>query len=177
VKPAIAIYENYGAYKPGLNVRKMVEELLDSIDPNYLQGLSSVVLSSQSQLPRKGRRKKFLSRGRSLSVSRIRGFYRQSWQGQPAHIELYVDKILGPKPGWKVHIPTAGFFLIANTLFHELGHHLHKTQYPEFKEKEDVAEEWRKKLVKIAFQKRYPFALPFVKLLRPLIVWYLKSGS
>jgi hypothetical protein len=176
MKPTIAIYENYGTYKPSLNVRRIVEKLLDSIDPNYLQGLGSIVLSSQTQLSRKGRRKKFLSRGHTFPVATIRGFYQQSWQGQPAHIELYVDKILAPASGWKAHIPTACFFLIGNTLFHELGHHLHKTKHPEFKEREDVAEEWRKKLVKIAFRKRYPFAMPFVRLLRPFIVLYRDRG-
>lgn len=170
LKPAIPIYENYGAYKPNLNVRRMVANLLDSVGPEYLQGLGSIVLSSQTQLPRQGRRKTFLSRGRKLTVSRVTGFYRQSWKGQPACIELYVDRILASAPGWRAHIPTAGFFLFSNVLFHELGHHLHKTRRPEFKEREDVAEEWRKKLTKIAFRKRYPFAMPFLKALRPIIL-------
>jgi hypothetical protein len=174
LKPAIPIYENYGSYKPTVNVRKMVEKLLGSVDPEYLQGLGSIVLSSQAQLPRKGRRGKFWSRGHKLSVSSVLGYYAQSWKGQPAYIDLYVDKIFSQVPGWLVHIPTMRFFIIGQVLFHELGHHLHKTKYPEFKEKEDVAEEWRKKLTKIAFRKRYPYIVPFLKVYRPGMLLLLK---
>ncbi len=175
MKPEIPIYERYGEFKPNLNVRRLVESLLDSVDPEYLQGLGSIVLSSQMQLPRRGRRKKFLSRGLKHPVSRVLGFYRQSWKGQPACIELYVDKILTQAPGWQAHIPFAGFFLFAHVLFHELGHHLHKTRHPEFKEREDVAEEWRRKLTKIAFRKRYRRVMPFVKLFRLVIRWIRHS--
>jgi hypothetical protein len=155
LKPRIPIHEHYGEFKPNLNVRRIIEKLLDSVDPEYLQGLGSIVLSSQTQLPRRGRRKKFLSRGRKHPVSSVLGFYRQSWKGKPASIELYVDKILAQAPGWWAHFPLVGFFLFAHVLFHELGHHLHKTRRPEFKEREDVAEGWEKKLTKIAFRKRY----------------------
>lgn len=177
MKPAIAIYENYGTYKPSLNVRQMVEKLLDSIDPNFLQGLGSIALSSQGRLSRKGRRKKFLSRGRKLPVTRVLGYYAQSWKGQPAHIELYVDKIFLQAPGWLARIPTMGFFMIGHVLFHEIGHHLHKTKYPEFKEKEDIAEEWRKKLTKIAFRKRYPYLMPFLKIYRPTMLLLLNMAD
>lgn len=67
----IPIYENYGLYKPRMNVRKMVDELLMEVAPEYLQGLGSIVLSSQTRLPRKDRRKKFLSRGRKIPSSDV----------------------------------------------------------------------------------------------------------
>jgi hypothetical protein len=169
LKPRIPIHEHYGEFKPNLNVRRIIEKLLDSVDPEYLQGLGSIVLSSQTQLPRRGRRKKFLSRGRKHPVSSVLGFYHQSWKGQPASIELYVDKILAQAPGWWAHFPLVGFFLFAHVLFHELGHHLHKTRRPEFKEREDVAEGWEKKLTKIAFRKRYRRVMPFLRLLRPVL--------
>jgi hypothetical protein len=169
LKPQIPIHEHYGEFKPNLNVRRIIEKLLDSIDPEYLQGLGSIVLSSQLQLPRKDRRKKFLSRGRKHPVSRVLGFYRQTWKGQPASIELYVDKILAQAPSWWAHVPLVGFFLFGHVLFHEVGHHLHKTRRPEFKEREDVAEGWEKKLIKIAFQKRYRRVMPFLRLLRVII--------
>jgi hypothetical protein len=169
LKLPIPIYEHYGAFKPNLNVRRLIEALLDSVDPEYLQGLGSIVLSSQLQLPRKDRRKKFLSRGRKHPVSRVLGFYRQCWKSQPASIELYVDKILAQAPSWWAHVPLVSFSLFAPVLFHELGHHLHKTRRPEFKEREDVAEGWEKKLTKIAFQKRYRRVMPFLRLLRVII--------
>jgi len=169
LKSRIPIHEHYGAFKPNLNVGRLIERLLNLVDPQYLQGLGSIVLSSQLQLPRKDRRKKFLSRGRKHPVSQVLGFYRQSWKGQPASIELYVDKILAQAPSWWVHVPLVSFFLFTHVLFHELGHHLHKTRRPEFKEREDVAEEWEKKLTKIAFQKRYRLVMPLLRLLRLVI--------
>ena len=97
------------------------------------------------------------------------GFYSQSWKGQPAYIELYVDKILAQAPGLILYIPMVRFILIAHVLYHEIGHHLHKTKYPEFKEKEDVAEAWRKKLTKVAFRKRYRYIMPLLTPYRLLI--------
>lgn len=172
----IPIYENYGFYKPRMNVRKMVDELLMEVAPEYLQGLGSIVLSSQTRLPRKDRRKKFLSRGRKIPSSDVLGFYSQSWKGRPAYIELYVDKILAQAPSWILYIPMARFILIASVLYHELGHHLHKTQYPEFKEKEDVAEEWRRKLTKAAIRKRYRYVMPLMKIYRLFISWFVSSS-
>jgi hypothetical protein len=173
LKPPIPIHENYGTYRPSANARRLVENLLASIDPEYLQGLASIVLSSQVDLPRKKRRQKFLSRGGKHAVSNIQGYYRQSWKGQPAFIELYVDKILAPVPGWFARFPMVGFMAIGKVLFHELGHHIHQTTRPEFKEKEDVADEWSKKLMNIAFRKRYRYAVPFlrpaVKILIPVM--------
>jgi hypothetical protein len=169
LKPQIPIHEHYGEFKPNVNVRRITEKLLDSIDPEYLHGLGSIILTSQTQLARRDRRKKFLSRGRRYPVSRVLGFYRQTWKGQPASIELYVDKILAQAPSWWAHVPLVGFFLFGHVLFHEVGHHLHKTRRPEFKEREDVAKGWEKKLIKIAFQKRYRRVMPLLRLLRVII--------
>jgi hypothetical protein len=154
-----------------MNVRKMVEELLTAVKPEYLQGLGSIVLSCQTGLPRKRQRKKYLSRGRKIPVSDVLGYYSRGWQGRPAYIELYVDKILSQAPGLTLYVPMARFVLIAGTLYHELGHHLHQTKFPQYKEKEDVAEEWRKKLTKIALRKRYRHVMPLLKLYRTLISW------
>jgi hypothetical protein len=158
LKPAIPIHENYGAYKPSLDARKTVKRLVASIEPEYLQGLGSIVLSSQFHLPRNKRRKKFLSRGSKYSTREIQACYHEQWKGQPAFIELYIDKILAPVPSWFAHFPLIGFFTIGKVFFHELGHHIHRTRRPEFKEKEDVADQWSRKLMKSAFRKRYRYA-------------------
>ncbi|HKV93825.1 MAG TPA: hypothetical protein VJW20_14860 [Candidatus Angelobacter sp.] len=160
----IPIYENYGKYKPRLNARKIVENLFVTVDPNYLRGLGSVVLSCQGQL-RRTRRRKYLSRGRRVPDSRVLGYYRPHWKGQPAFIEIYVDKILERYPLLFLRLPVVGFMLIGKVLFHELGHHLHYTSHPEFKEKEDVADRWSKTLMKTAFRKRYRYSR---HILRPI---------
>jgi hypothetical protein len=173
LKPLIPIHENYGAYKPNKNVRRIVENLLASIDPQYLQGLGSIVLSSQAGLSRKRRRKKFVSRGRKVPTPHVQAYYRQCWKGQPAFIEIYIDTVLAPIPGWFARLPIVGFMAIGKVLFHELGHHIHLTTRPEFKEKEEGADQWRRRLMKTAFLKRYKYAVrflrPAVKLAKPVI--------
>ncbi|HEX3584529.1 MAG TPA: hypothetical protein VH024_00935 [Candidatus Angelobacter sp.] len=169
MKPAIPIHENYGAYKPSLNARKTVESLIASIEPECLQGLGSIVLSTQFHLPRTTRRKKFLSRGSKYPTTAIQAYYQAQWKGQPAFIELYVDKILAPIPSWSARFPMVGFLTIGKVFFHELGHHIHLTRRPEFKEKEDVADQWSRKLMKSAFRKRYKYAVPMLRPWLPIL--------
>jgi hypothetical protein len=45
-------------------------------------------------------------------------------------------------------------------LFHEVGHHIHRTIRPEHKEKEDVADLWAKRLIGNFIRKKYWYALP-----------------
>jgi hypothetical protein len=161
--PPIPIHENYGAYKPRIKARKIIANLLASVEPGYLRGLGSVVLSSQNQLSRAGRRKKFLSRGSKVPSAHVLGYYSQHWKGQPAFIEIYIDRILALYPAFLLRVPTIGFMLIGKVLFHELGHHLHATSHPEFKQKEDVADAWSKRLMKAAFHKRYRSFVPVLK--------------
>jgi len=65
---------------------------------------------------------------------------------------------------------------LGEVLFHEIGHHIHTTQAPEFKECEDVAEKWRKRLTRIYFRKRYWYLLPIAYMLYPLS-WLIKRVS
>jgi hypothetical protein len=171
VPPPIPIYENYGAYKPRIEARKIIENLLSSIDPDYLRGLGSIVLSSQRDLSRVGRRKKFLSRGRKIPSLDVLAYYGPHYRGNPAFIEIYVDRILAFYPALFLQLPMMGFILIGKIFFHELGHHLHNTSHPEFKEKEDVADEWSKKLMKSAFLRRYRYAVPILRPIYKAIVF------
>ena len=45
----------------------------------------------------------------------------------------------------------------SKVLFHEIGHHIHATVRPEFREKEDIADDWGKKLTGNYLLKRYWF--------------------
>jgi hypothetical protein len=175
VPPPVPINENYGAFKPRINARKIIENLLGSVDPVYLQGLGSIVLSSQAQLSRAGRRKKFLSRGTKVPSVDVLGYYSQQWKGKPAFITIYVDRILAFYPALFLRVPTMGFIFIGKVLFHELGHHLHATSHPEFKEREDVANAWSKKLMKAAFRKRYRYFLPVLQPTYKVVAFCLRK--
>jgi len=55
-------------------------------------------------------------------------------------------------------------------LFHEIGHHIDATMRPEFREKEDVADGWGRKLLRVYFRERYRFPRPVAK----VITWMFK---
>jgi len=50
----------------------------------------------------------------------------------------------------------------ADVLYHEVGHHIHATRRPEYRDKEDVAEAWSAKLSRGFFQSRYWYLFPVV---------------
>ena len=88
----------------------------------------------------------------------MRGFYSQPWQGKPASITLYVDKI-GLPPKVLRFLPFCIDFCIGGVLYHELGHHAHRL-VPEHREREDVADKWCAKFTANHYLKRYWFLKP-----------------
>jgi hypothetical protein len=56
-----------------------------------------------------------------------------------------VDKIAGHHKG-RLWFPFALEFAFGDVLLHEVGHHIHATAAPEYSDKEEVAERWRKEL-------------------------------
>lgn len=160
----VRITEAYGCYAPPLNVTSVVHRLLAPIPNQYARGLSCVVLSNLSSQPRRRRLGKTTSRGRRIRQSRVMGLYHQKWKGQPPWIELYVDQILGRWPKWTLWIPLFRDYAIGDVLYHELGHHVHLSIRPEYREKEDVANDWQKKFMRIFFRRKYWYLIPFFKL-------------
>jgi hypothetical protein len=173
-RPNIPIYENYGSYKPKVNGPRIVSDLLETVPSKYLVGLGSIVLSGQTQLPRHERRKAHWSRGRKFRTSRVLGYYRGPWKGQSAFIELYIDKIYAGVPMWAARIPIVAFLVMAAVLFHEIGHHIHDTIRPEYKEKEAVADEWSKKLLGNAVRKQYRYVAPFLRPLARTALFFIR---
>ena len=98
--------------------------------------------------------------------SRVAGRYHPKWKGQPPWIELYLDQILRPYPGWALWILLVRNLAIADTFFHELGHHVHFFIRPEYREKEDVADEWQKKFMKVFLRRKYWYLIPIVRSIR-----------
>jgi hypothetical protein len=168
-RPDIPIYENYGRYQPRVNATKIVEQLLDTVPPEYLRGLGSIVLSSQTALSRAQRRKKTWSRGKKIAMLQARGYYQPAWRGQPAYIELFVDKICRGLPGRLAWSGLIQDFTFGEVLFHEIGHHIHFTARPEFKKKEDVADHWGKTLLGKSLRKRHWYLLPLHPLVKPIL--------
>jgi hypothetical protein len=53
-------------------------------------------------------------------------------------------------------------------LFDEIGHHIHYTTRPEFREKEDVADVWKVRLENSYLRGRHPILRAMVRFSRPL---------
>ena len=156
----IRINEAYRDYVPPISATKVVRRLLRTVPEKYLVGLSAIVLTSESSLSRRDRVGKVRSRKRKYDRSLVAGLYHGSWANSPAWIELRVDKIISESgPIWS-RVPLVQSVVFGRVLFHEIGHHIHFTIRPEHKEKEDVADNWSRKLSANFFLKHYWYALP-----------------
>lgn len=167
----IPVKEFYRGYEPPLKAAKAVMRLLEGVPQKYLVGLGSVVVTNLSGQPRRHRRGKTTSRGRRISQSRVLGRYHQEWQGESPWIELYVDRILRRYPRWALWIPFVRDIAIGKTLYHELGHHVHLCIRPEYREKEDVADDWGRKFNTQFARRKYWYLIPVAKVLSPFLNW------
>ena len=167
-KLAVKIREAYEVYKPSFPVAKTVRKMLLGIPQKYLNGIGTVVVRDYESYNRKRKRQKYRGKKEKLKLNECRGFYHAACGGEPAWIELIIDKIIpdGQRMVWK--IPFIREMRISQALYHEIGHHLHETVAPEYKEKENVADEWERKLSYYYFYHRYGYILvPLSWLARP----------
>ena len=163
---AVEIKGAYRDYNPPIDAEEIVRQLLTVIPVKYLRGLDCIVLTNLSGQPRRKRLGKTTRRGRRILQSQVAGLYHGKWKGQPPWIELYVDQILHSLPRWTLWLPFLKDLALAQTLYHELGHHVHLFIRPEYREKEDVADEWGRKLTKELIRRRYRYLIPIARLIR-----------
>ncbi len=164
------IREFYNDYVPPRYVLRLVRNLLSAVPAEYMYALDCVVLTNQSGHPRRYRLGKVTSRKRRVPQSRVFGRYYRAHNGKQAWIELFVDN-LSAAVAVSPFTPFIRTALFGHVLFHEIGHHIDTTIRPDFREKEDVADGWGKRLVGIYFRERYRFPRPVSK----LIGWMLKA--
>ncbi|MCP4108299.1 MAG: hypothetical protein GY749_22615 [Desulfobacteraceae bacterium] len=199
-KQPVIIEEFYKKYDCPINTSTTVERLLSGVPQKYLAGLKKVVITDAAGLNREGRRGKIKSRKKKVSVQECRGFYYRPHRGESAWIELYTDNIIGEfvdeilkeaidkKKNKKngifdsifIRIFTCNVLLdsfFAPVLFHELGHHIHRTQCPEYKEPEDVADNWSKWLKSYYFCRKYWYLRPLAWILNASKTKSLKSNK
>jgi hypothetical protein len=170
----IEICESYKDFSPPSWVHKSVTRLIEGIPDKYLAGLHSVTLTNVDGLNHSRRRQKTISRKRKVTVRECRGLYHYKWQEKPAHIELFVDQIIHRWPLLVLKVPLFQDLLLADVLYHELGHHIHKTTAPEHREREDVADDWQKKLGRHYFRQNYKWIKLFGFILKPIVALLLK---
>jgi hypothetical protein len=158
------IREFYNDFVPPRYVLKLVRHLFSAVPAKYTYGLDGIVLTNQSGHPRRYRLGKVTSRKRRVPQSRVFGRYHHSHHGKQAWIELFVDN-LSAAVAVSPLTPFIRTAIFGHVLFHEIGHHIDAAIRPEFREKEDVADSWSKKLGRIYFHKRYHFPRPVLKLI------------
>lgn len=156
----IIIQDAYRDFVPPVNAQRTVRHLSSGIPGKYVSGIKTIVLSNAGGLSHHRRKQKTLSRKRKVLIRESRGLYHQKWQNEPAWIEVFVDNVCQDWPSWLLRIPFFRDLAFADVVFHELGHHIQKTQVPEFKEREDVADKWSKRLGRHYFWRRYWYLMP-----------------
>jgi len=158
------IVESYNGYNPPFRIKPIVEDLLKCLPQKYLRGLNTIVLTDAAGRPRRERRRKTRSRGKKVALNGCLGFYQPVPRGQKPYIQLYVDNILRGcrRAGMPLGLLTRPFsrrLRFASTLYHEIGHHIHRTQRPEHREPEIVAEKYKYQFLVDFAAKRWYLAL------------------
>ncbi len=158
----VNVVESYRDWAPPIAVGPVVRRLLKGTPSRFQIALGSVVLTNASGLSHDRRRRKTGSRGHKVAIRDCLGLYHRERRGEPAWIELFLDNILSSWQPSLLRIPLVQEALVGDVLFHELGHHLHATQAPEHREREDVAERWQRKLLRRYAWRCYWYVLPLL---------------
>lgn len=158
----VIIQDAYKDFIPPVNARRTVSRLLSGIPAKYVSGIKTVVLTNTQGLNRERRKQKTRSRKRKVRIRESSGLYHQEWRNEPAWIEIFVDNLCQYWPSWILRIPFLRDLAFAETVFHEIGHHLQRTQVPEFAEREDVADRWSERLSRQYLRRRYWYLMPLL---------------
>jgi hypothetical protein len=154
----VKITESYINYVPPVDCCAAVRRLLATVPEKYLVGLDSVVLCNLSGQSRKVRTGTLPRRGRRIRREDVAGLYHQEWHGEKAWIQVFVDKVEIPPRSLRWIRPLQDL-MFGGVLYHELGHHIH-TLRPEYREKEDVADNWATRFSINHVRRRYWYLYP-----------------
>lgn len=142
--------------------------MLEAVEPRFLVGLATVVLTNTGALNRTRRRGITRVRGRKVRLARCGGLYHRAHRGDRAWIEIFADEVVGWWPRWLRGPAALRELIVGQVLYHEIGHHIHATQSPEFRDREDVAGDWQKRLQRDAMRRRHSRLLMMLRPFRPI---------
>jgi len=137
----------------GFNVSKRLKKLIHVIPKKHLFGLEKIIIVDQIKEKKK--------RG-------VGGIYRRKSKEHPCSIELALGTIYKGMPKILFLLPFVSDFILANVLYHEIGHHFQKAfSHGIGKNKQEYfAEIYRKEMVKKRFRWWIPFFIPFSSVIR-----------
>lgn len=150
------VLEHYGSVQSRTKLRGAVERMLSHLPRGYFARFGHVTLRDAGSLTRNERAK----REKAGPSKHLLGTYYGPTSRQPAHIDLFVDAIFDGRSKLLVNIPPVRDVLLGRTLYHELGHHIQRVVRPEHRDPEEVAEEWRRRLLRTYFRKTYWYLFP-----------------
>ena len=175
------IVESYRDFEPPPKFKRSVEILLSYVPQEYLVGLKTIVLTNRAALDRNQRRQKIWSRNRKVRLADCRGSHSRASKFSPATVWLYVDNIVQSEPEWLRWIPILSLVEVGEVLYHEIGHHIHTLHQPVYEGRENVAEDWSRRLWRRFLHTRYWYLTPLLYVLRialkPFIKWFKKQNN
>ncbi len=162
------ICESYQLADPPFAVRPVVEALLSIVPAEYLVGLDRVVLTDTHSLNRDQRREKIRSGRRKRRITECTALYHYAARGHLPWIQIFVDNLVtGYRPLY-FRLSFLRRVIVAQVLFHELGHHIGAIRQGLTHPDERSAEKWMYYLfsIYVASALRWlSFARPALRLL------------
>ena len=169
------IIVTFNGYEPPFDVASTAQRVLDTVPRKYLTGLGAVLLTNSGALPTKRRNTTIKTRKRKVRMGKAAGLYHPAANGNRAWIEIFIDNVLrGWEKGWWLRVPFVRESKLSDVLFHEIGHHIHFTIRPEYREKEDVADVWKVRLQRNYHQQRFGWIRMVSRVVQPLLGTYLE---
>ena len=148
----IRIEKHYQARIP-LAIEALIRKLLLKIPKEHLIGLGAIILVDQVTHTRN---------------KKSTGLYWQRKGQELAKIEIAVTAIYKGMPRFIFYLPFIAKFMLANVLYHEIGHHYqYSTHGITSKGGEDFADKYRKQMLKKEFFLWGLLLLP----ISPLVQW------
>jgi hypothetical protein len=164
------VQEAYRSYAPPKWVRPTVERLLAAVPAAHLSSVQAIVLTDAASV---GAGKTRRIKSRKFDRRACRGFYHPKHPGSAASIHIVVDNVVATSAPFLLAFRPFREQLLADVLFHELGHHLDVTIGAAAPGGEAAAEDWSRRLTGAYFQRRYWWLRPVAQVLLPLVAWEL----
>jgi hypothetical protein len=76
---------------------------------------------------------------------------------------------LATSAGSMLRLPFFRYMMPADVLYHEIGHHIHTVHKPIHEEREDIAQDWSRKLYANFVRKHYWYLYPLLYIAAHLI--------
>ncbi len=166
------IIESYRTFEPPPNFKQCIETLLRYVPDKYLVGLKTIVLTNRAGLTGKKRKQKVWSRNRKVQLATALGSYSRASRTTSAEVWLYVDNIVAEGFAGLYRLPVLRYLVVSDVLYHEIGHHIHTAHLRVYEGRENIAEDWSRKLRGTFYRRHYwylfPFLLVFAKLTSPI---------